>query len=372
MYLIGLTVAPVMAPAQPISCSQSNMIQIDSPNTSSSGKHRKTFVYNINNSGEVVGRYVNNGSPPPNEPYESLSFLRTSDGTFASFGLPDQIVALGLGSLAIALNDAGVIAGWYEDRNIVYHGYVRGLDGTLTPFDAPGAGTGPNEGTFPYNINPEGTTTGYYIDSGYSAHGFVRTKQGAFTSFDPVGSVSTYVCGYNCLNTAGATTGYYQDPNTNYHSFVRAHNGAITVFDVPGADTSGNDGTFGTSINPEGTIVGYYGDQNQVGHGFVRTSDSQFTIFDVPGAGSTPGASQGTYPVSINAAGTIAGQFVDTNNVTHGFARSPQGAITTIDIPAGGIGISPQSINSSGAVAGYWTSADLGVHGFVWTPGCGQ
>jgi hypothetical protein len=52
-------------------------------------------------------------------------------------------------------------------------------------------------------------------------------------------------------------------------------------------------------------------------------AQSQFTSFDAPGAGTGPG--QGTSPQQITAAGTIVGNYVDSNYVTHGFVRSAQG-----------------------------------------------
>jgi hypothetical protein len=47
------------------------------------------------------------------------------------------------------------------------------------------------------------------------------------------------------------------------------------------------------------------------------------TTFDAPGADTTPNSYHGTFPVSINDQGTIAGYYLDLNNVAHGFLRSP-------------------------------------------------
>jgi hypothetical protein len=49
-----------------------------------------------------------------------------------------------------------------------------------------------------------------------------------------------------------------------------------------------------------------------------------------PDAGS--GAGQGTFPQAINMPGEIAGFYVDANNISHGFLRSPSGIVTGFDI----------------------------------------
>jgi len=50
-------------------------------------------------------------------------------------------------------------------------------------------------------------------------------------------------------------------------------------------------------------------------------AQSEFITFDAPGAGTGPG--QGTLPQQITSAGTIVGNYVDSNYVTHGFVRTP-------------------------------------------------
>jgi len=64
-------------------------------------------------------------------------------------------------------------------------------------------------------------------------------------------------------------------------------------------------------------------------------AQGQFTTFDAPGAGTGPG--QGTGPNQMTAAGTIVGNYVDSNFVTHGFVRTAQGVFATIDVPGLGV-----------------------------------
>ena len=57
---------------------------------------------------------------------------------------------------------------------------------------------------------------------------------------------------------------------------------------------------------------------------------------------------------------------VDTNNVTNGFLRAPDGGITTIDVP-GAAGTLAAGINDPGAITGFSAAANGTGHGFLWT-----
>jgi hypothetical protein len=57
----------------------------------------------------------------------------------------------------------------------------------IITLDAPGAGTGPTLGTEPLAINPAGVIAGFYADASNALHGFVRATNGAITTFDAPG-----------------------------------------------------------------------------------------------------------------------------------------------------------------------------------------
>ena len=61
----------------------------------------------------------------------------------------------------------------------------------------------------------------------------------------------------------------------------------------------------------DGTIMGNYLDADNLSHGFLRNRDGTFTTFDAPGAGHVPGSDDGTYPFGINTNGAITGWYVD-------------------------------------------------------------
>ena len=69
-------------------------------------------------------------------------------------------------------------------------------------------------------------------------------------------------------------------------------------------------------------------------------------------------------PVSLNDFGAVTGIYIDSNFVYHGYLRTPDGKITTVD-PPGSTGTLPYGINDSGAITGYFFDANNVVHGFV-------
>lgn len=159
-------------------------------------------------------------------------------------------------------------------------------------------------------------------------------------------------------------------------NFANAQN--IITYDAPGAGTGPGQGTFGIVINPAKGIEGYYVDSNNVSHGFVRSPLGTITTFDAPGAGT--GSGQGTLPFSLSPRGEITGYYTDASGLSHGFARAHDGTFTTFDAPGAGIGgCSPPlicstgtqgaSINAKGAIAGQYVDNSGVFHAFLRSPG---
>ena len=73
---------------------------------------------------------------------------------------PRSISRGALQPTAYGINAAGVIAGYYADKNSVFHGFTRGPQGSFTSFDPPGS-----TWTTPVAINDLGIITGQYSDS---------------------------------------------------------------------------------------------------------------------------------------------------------------------------------------------------------------
>ena len=134
--------------------------------------------------------------------------------------------------------------------------------------------------------------------------------------------------------------------------------------DYPGATS-----TFPVAVNGR-VIVGSYLDANGFSHGFILTRGT-FAPIDAPGAGGAPAQvspaitiplpRQGTFPVGIGGSMEIAGYSVDASHVYHGFVRSEDGEMTSIDIPGAinlpGGGTQVTAINQEGELVGSYRVA---------------
>ena len=240
---------------------------------------------------------------------------------------PDASAKAGEGTMPQSINLTGDIAGDYfagSGAAGVRHGLLRHAAGSLETFDPPGSIS-----TVAQSLSDSGEIVGNYVRDDV-AHGFLREKDGTFVSFDPPGSTNTAPLN---ISAAGEVAGYYADDNETLRGFLRHKDGSIIEFDAPGASTNRGQGTFPLSINAQGKIAGYfYAGASGVLHGFLWGSDGTFTVFDPPGsAGESAHASPDregyvvrpvTAPLSINMGGDIAGYFGDAAGVLHAFIRS--------------------------------------------------
>jgi YVTN family beta-propeller protein len=104
-------------------------------------------------------------------------------------------------------------------------------------------------------------------------------------------------------------------------------------------------------LNDHGDAVGDYLDSSFGYHGFLRTHDGILSTIDPPGATATSA-------FSINNSGVIVGAYIDSLHVLHGFRRSSTGSYVTIDFPG-----APDSqltgINNAGETAGVYDLGNL-------------
>jgi hypothetical protein len=288
------------------------------------------------------------------------------------------------GTYPAGINARGAITGSYQDVNNTFHGFLRSPNGKFTNFEAPGADTGSFHGTSPTSINDLGTIAGEYTDANGFSHGFLRAPDGKFTTFDAPGAGGYGTTPIN-LNAEGAVVGYYTDANYVFYAFLRSPDGTFKTFAGPGACNTGTStGCFGneaTNISISGTIVGNYMDANFISHGLVRRPDGKILRYDAPGAGTAPGSYQGTGCPGcfsgFNVRGDIAATYVDADNVIHGFVRDPEGRFTTFDAPGAGTGPfqgtgcfsdCPVSLNNRGALTGVYVDANYVQHGYLRNP----
>jgi len=262
----------------------------------------------------------------------SESTVDANSGTFTTFDVPGDAQ----GTYPYSINAKGLITGYYGDSSGIPHGFVRAADGTITTFDVTGAVFGTN----PYAINTAGIITGWYYDP-TATHGFLRTSDGRIKTFDVPGSSGTWPIG---IDSAGTITGIWYDASGVNYGFLRSNKGTFTSFDLPGGEVINLSGI----INPGGEVTGYYFDQNQLVHSYVW-ADGTLTTFDAPNVCQT---SNGTFAVGINRSGVIAGVYYDAGCADfHGFLRSADGTLTTVDFP-GAQATTLETINASGTSSG--------------------
>ena len=142
----------------------------------------------------------------------------------------------------------------------------------------------------------------------------------------------------------------------------------FTRFNAPGAGTSANQGTITFSINVFGVVTGYFIDANNVSHGFVTSAPfKHFIILNEPNAGQ--GAGQGTFAGNIKPeGGEIAGSYVDSSGISHGFVTAPPYHSFTSFDPKGSVNtLMPvvSALNQEGEITGLYLDANGAFHGFV-------
>lgn len=126
-------------------------------------------------------------------------------------------------------------------------------------------------------------------------------------------------------------------------------------------DPTGSTSTYAAGIDASGTVAGYYYDSQSVTHGFLRTSDGTIMSFDPPG-------STETQVTGINDKGEIAGSYRDGSGTWYSFVRAADGTVTKFN-PTSGNEPGMIGINAREKVAGWYTSDGGQQAGFVGSPG---
>lgn len=257
------------------------------------GANQGTEFEGVSPGGYLCGLYITSNSA-------EYGFLLSPSGEFFQIDIQGSSVVFASG-----VNDAGQVVGAYSSSNAFY-GFIWTSAGELITFQ-PVAGSNVAWA----QINAAGDVAGLYSTS-FAAldRGYYRNAAGKVSTF--VGSpneISVDVVKMNDLSTLVGE--FLEYPNTT-HGFIREGT-TITQIDVPGAARTGM-----SDINNSGTGVGYYQDVLGVFHSFLRDKLGNFSYFDDPHAGHN--ADQGTFAISINATGEVAGTYIDSSgNQNHGF-----------------------------------------------------
>jgi uncharacterized membrane protein len=307
--------------------------------------------------GGALGSCSDSVAPSPRTPTPGAVAIRDLGGaTFTTLLFPGAT-----GTFATDINEEGDIVGRYAVGARV-HGFLRDASGAYTSIDYPGSSF-----SVAGSINDEGDIVGWYSlpASPSIRHGFLL-KDGVFTSFDPPGSTFTNPLG---IDERGDITGRFctlascTAPGTgDFHGFF-VHDGEITMLNVPNA---GETNPF--KLAPRGDIVGGFDNAGGPAQLFVL-SNGNFSTFELPngksiaednGGTNARGDIVGTYcdaaiPCLVFASGN------------HGFLLSEAG-LATIDVP-GASATSATGINARGDIVGGYVNANGQGRGFLLSAG---
>jgi len=219
----------------------------------------------LNDGGEIIG----GACIIVNFTQTCSGFLQSSSGAVTIFNPPDST-----NTNAVAINQSGVIAGFYTDANNATHGFLRTANGTIRAFDPPGSA-----GTNPSVINPGADIAGTYTDASSNPHGFVRAEWGTITTFDfpaaPPNTAFSFggVAGINPESAVAGNYGYLIATSPNNYDFVTY--GFVWARGIfTSIDPEGSLGSNVVGITPAGVIAGSYTDASSVQHGFVFRGDN--------------------------------------------------------------------------------------------------
>lgn len=205
----------------------------------------------INDSGDIVGEYVDNSG--------NVQGYLLSGGTFSEIQVP---FAGATSTLPDDINDFGEIVGiWEVGSNPIQSFVLSG--GVYTALSGyPGAPE-----TQAIANNNKGDIAGYYYDSAGVYHGFLLSG-GTYTSIDVPGAVATFAFG---VNDAGDIVGFYCTTseciteNNGGQGFLLS-GGVFTAINVPTASS-----TEVSNINDKGVLVGWYYDCGGAQLAFIAT-----------------------------------------------------------------------------------------------------
>jgi uncharacterized membrane protein len=234
----------------------------------------------------------------------SVTLLASSAEAKPSY-IPVAPPAGAVTTTAFGINDDNIVAGSYTDSAGIQHGYYGPPDGSnYTTFDIPNV-----TGTQPRAIFNDGSITGLALVSGF-----------AFGEE------------------------FYRSPSGDIK--ITKNNG--TIFD--GVAQGGND---------SGLYVGDYLDQTGTRVGWEGKAGKYKSAFKLKGVDLTS-----TNPRQINNHGVVAGSYIDTAGIQHGFVLDGK-KFTSFDFPGSAGVTASEGINDDGQVSGLWQDSAGNRHGFL-------
>lgn len=242
---------------------------------------------------------------------------------------------------ANGINDYGQVVGQFTDHSGAVHGFVYEAD-SFCQIDYPGM-----SGVNLYKINNLGQFVGSITDPTGTVHGFSFDRGTLSPPISYAGAGATYALG---INNRGEIVGTFYEAGASHAFIYKA--GRFYAPSLPGAQQTGFQ-----AINDAGQVAGISVDAMGT-HGIVYLeSAGLFTApFDFPGAGVT-------YPQAVNGGGQVGGQYTLPGGQGLPFV-SMAGFLATVVIPAAREA-SILGINGRGQICGNFIDANQVHHGYI-------
>lgn len=270
-----------------------------------------TEVRGINNNGEVVGFYYTSKSCV--EPVGEVQFpncnvhgFKMINGTVTKLMVPNSTSTAIMG-----LNDNGDLVGFCLD-NTGSHGFLWLHTNVVKLLNAPFAGPNSDEHTVAFGVNKSLTVVGgvwFYNDPG--GNGGWVWQNGTFSNMNP-GSASGFNVSVNGVSNNGFLSG-------------ATGSGGWFKSSTDEDFYSAGSGTVGTGVNNNSYVIGYtasgkgwFAKHIEWNEGTNDSTEVKPTFITV----AYPKA-MATYPLGLNDKRWVAGTYVDSAGVMHGFIAKP-------------------------------------------------
>ena len=290
---------------------------------------------------------------------------------------------------SFAVNQAGAVAGTFQEPTGYYHGFFWSKTSGFTDIGQLVTLTG---------FNDSGQVTGGFYASAKDSHAFLWTATGGMQDLGPSGGYSA-AAGINAagqiggtyslspfgparaflwtastgwqdlglgdnsfslsINSSGQVLAYVLDASNNsYHPVLWSPPGSVLPLDVPNSTSTGVSG-----LNEAGQVVGNFSSVTCQSCGFIWDGISGFQTFAANGTNT--GAQR------INSTGQVAGT-EGGPGPNMAFFRSEFGVIQDVGT-AGGFRSFPHALNNKGEIYAEScpSGAGLTCHFFLWSPTSG-
>jgi probable HAF family extracellular repeat protein len=209
----------------------------------------------------------------------------------------------------------------------------------------------------PFGINDDNIIAGSYTDSGGVQHGFYGPPDGSkYKTFDLQGVTGTQPRG---IRIDKSITGLALASGFTFgEEFYRSPDGTIKLLKNPKGDIQDGVAQGG---NDNGVYVGDYLDTDGVRRiGFKGKAGKFKSKLNLPLDNLTS-----TNPRQINNLGVVAGGYIGSDGIQHGFVLDGDN-LTSFDHPdAAGVTVA-EGINDKGQVTGLWQDSGGNRHGFLY------